>query len=506
MSDWKDRIQKAKDLLDMGVIDQPRFEQMKEQIITEIGLSTGGAPSSDPLAGATMIGSMSTTMNDDPLAGATRIGGFTTENVESTNIVLQVGSNIGQYTILGEIGKGGMGSVYRARHRDEEFAKHTGDVAIKVMNLGLSDDSTFRTRFMAEAGLGRSIRHPNFVAIHDVLMEQNSVALVMDLVEGKPLSDIIANKVMNLPEALPIIESLCNALDHLHGKGIVHRDMKPDNIIITPSGAPVILDMGIAKNSNQTESSQTSTGLAMGTPLYMAPEQLNAKTVTGSADRYALGLIVYEMLSGKLPWDDGLGQGDLLLKKFSGDLHPLFNQPKYIQDAVMGLLRPKVTDRWDSCAAFLAAMNNKASINLSKPQLSKPQEDTEDKLTRLKNAQAERLEKARLEKLKTEEIRLAAEKLAAEQLAARTSAPVHIHHTPAGNVNAVAAGSALLYFFLCTPAGFSQWNQGAKGWTWVVAAIFTGGLAGWVCVVDYWMCFSVQQKRPLEPWEFFPRS
>ena len=388
MSDFEQKLQNAKKLLDMGMIDQSRFEQMKEQIIAEIGLSTGGA-SSDPLAGATRIGGVTPPI--DPLAGATRIGGVTNEQINMdtlagvTRIIepnkampdtsmsaLDIGSSIGQYKILGEIGKGGMGSVYRARHMDEEFAKHTGDVAIKVMNLGLSEDSTFRTRFMAEAGLGRSIRHSNFVAIHDVLMEQNSVALVMDLVEGTPLSKVIGKTGMHFKDALPIIEALCAALDYLHGKGIVHRDLKPDNIIITPTKKPIILDLGIAKNTNQTDSSQTSTGLAMGTPLYMAPEQLDAKNVTSAADRYALGLIVYQMLAGKLPWNENLGQGSILAKKFSADLDPLMHQPQTIQSAVMGLLRVKEEDRWNSCQKFVEQLQAKA------PTPSKTQEKKAD--------------------------------------------------------------------------------------------------------------------------------
>ena len=380
MSDLESKLQQGKRLLDMGLIDKVEYDAMKTEMLKTMGLSTGGA-SPDPLAGATRIDvssrdidtlagitrieSLSTSMHDDPLAGETRISnGLTTEALERSSVLFSVGSSIGQYKILGEIGKGGMGSVYRARHIDEEFAKHTGDVAIKVMNLELSKDSTFRTRFMAEAGLGRSIRHPNFVAIHDVLVQENSVALVMDLVEGKSLSNVIHKKAMDLNDALPIIEALCTALDYLHGKGIVHRDLKPDNIIITPSGVPVILDMGIAKNTNQTDSSQTSTGLAMGTPLYMAPEQLDAKTVTGSADRYALGLIIYEMLVGRLPWEKDLGQGSILAKKFSENLDNLPNHPVHIQSAVKGLLRTDVNDRFASCAEFLVHFKTKTANNV----------------------------------------------------------------------------------------------------------------------------------------------
>ena len=138
---------------------------------------------------------------------------------------------------------------------------------------------TFPQRFISEAAMGRNIQHPNIVRIHDVIVdrEKGFLAIVMDLIEGRALENIIPKEGIGLEEAMPIIEQLCGAIDYLHEQGIVHRDLKPANIIISPEGKVTIVDMGIAKDSSQADLSQTSTGVAMGTPLYMAPEQLNAK-------------------------------------------------------------------------------------------------------------------------------------------------------------------------------------------------------------------------------------
>ena len=166
-------------------------------------------------------------------------------------------------------------------------------------------------------------------------------------------------------------------------QGIIHRDLKPDNVIVQPDGTPIILDMGIAKDTTDSDMSKTSTGVAMGTPLYMAPEQLDAKNATSSVDRYAFGLIVYQMLSGRLPWGDGLGQGEILACKFGGNLEPLKRHPTYVGDAVMGLLRASAGDRWNTCAEFMSVF-------------------VESEIDHRKRAQGERAEQERLERLERE--------------------------------------------------------------------------------------------------------
>ena len=141
--------------------------------------------------------------------------------------------------------------------------------------------------------VGLKMNHPNVMRIYDIVVENDTLGLVMDLVEGRPLEDIIPAGGMSFDKALPIISSLCDALDTMHKQGIIHRDLKPENIIIRPDGSPVILDMGIAKITGDGNLSATRTGMRMGTPLYMAPEQGDAKNVTSGADRYAFALIFF---------------------------------------------------------------------------------------------------------------------------------------------------------------------------------------------------------------------
>jgi|GEM_PF-455605 len=394
MSNWRELLKEAKELFEDGLLDESEYKAEKTRIMamrsqsTNPGTTTSAAiaPKNDTLMGSTSIGGTGFGNPDDtydtendPFASTDTLAGATQFQA--------VGQTIGSYKVLGELGRGGMGTVYRARHSAEAFAKRTGDVVIKLMNPEVASSPEFADRFIGEAALGRSIKHPNFVDIHDVIVEPHTdtMAIVMDLVEGRPLDKRIPEGGMSVEAALPIIEQLSDALDHIHKQGIIHRDLKPDNIIVQPDGTPIILDMGIAKDTTDSDMSKTSTGVAMGTPLYMAPEQLDAKNATSSVDRYAFGLIVYQMLSGRLPWGDGLGQGEILACKFGGNLEPLSGHPKHVADAVMGLLRASAGDRWDTCAEFMNPF-------------------VESEEDRLKREQAERAEQERLERLERERL------------------------------------------------------------------------------------------------------
>ena len=354
MSKWRAMLKEAKELLDEGFINEQDYEKMKQEALALRSQSTNPGTTTPPMPPSSVLQDIGTVVGEPSTVEPSIPVGL---DSFGTIVEQQTLSSIGNYKLLAEIGQGGMGTVYRARHGVEAFAKRTGDVVIKLMNSELSNNSDFVDRFIGEAALGRRIKHSNFVDIHDIIHDPNTqtLAIVMDLVEGRPLDKQIPEGGMSLEEALPIIEQLSDALDHIHKQGIIHRDLKPDNIIVQPDGTPIILDMGIAKDTTDSDMSKTSTGVAMGTPLYMAPEQLDAKNATISVDRYAFGLIVYQMLSGRLPWDDGLGQGEILACKFGGNLDPLKGHPKHVGDAVMGLLRASAGDRWGTCAEFMNA-------------------------------------------------------------------------------------------------------------------------------------------------------
>ena len=347
MSDWKELLKEAKELFDDGIIDEAEFKALKaEAFALRRQRTTAPQSMSDTFAGsATGFGTAGGGLSDGFAGGQTQ---------------LQAGQIIGNYRILSEMGKGGMGVVYRARHQIESFAIQTGDVVIKMMHTQYAQDENFRNRFISEAAIGRNILHANIIRIHDVIVdeERNILAIVMDLAEGRPLEDLIPQNGLPFEKALPIIEQLCEAIDYMHIQGIIHRDLKPENIIVSSSGKVTILDMGIAKNT-QRNMGGTRTGMAMGTPLYMAPEQGDAKNITAAADRYALGLIVYRMLSGAFPWVEDAGEYSIVSSKMMGNLIPLkekVNTKSYVSDAVMKLLNPEATLRWQNGSSFLKAL------------------------------------------------------------------------------------------------------------------------------------------------------
>jgi len=207
-----------------------------------------------------------------------------------------IGTHFGQYKILASIGEGGMGMVYRAR--DTLLNR---DVAVKVLPPELARDREFVTRFRREAETAASLDHPHIVAIYNI-GEQNGVHyLAMRLLEGQPLNHILKHSgALPLERALHITEQLARALDYAHARGVIHRDVKPANIMVGEDEHVTLMDFGIAKAV--MGSKLTRTGTMIGTPEYMAPEQFTGETVDLRADIYALGVVLYEMLTGRVPF------------------------------------------------------------------------------------------------------------------------------------------------------------------------------------------------------------
>ncbi len=230
-------------------------------------------------------------------------------------------TEVGAYRLMGMVGQGGMGAVYRGRHRTESIAERQGgDVAVKVMRSEYARNTEYQGRFEREASLGLKLDHPGIVKVHDLVVDGGSLALVMDLVEGRPLTEFIGEAVGPIPwdRAWPQFEKLLDAVGHAHERGVVHRDLKPDNILISATGEPQVIDFGIAKD---LDASRTRTGTGMGTIEYMAPEQYTeAKDVDRRADIYSLGMILYEMLAGRLPWDADAPQFRILELKANRQL------------------------------------------------------------------------------------------------------------------------------------------------------------------------------------------
>ncbi len=206
---------------------------------------------------------------------------------------------IGIYEIKSELGRGGMATVYRGY--DSRFER---EVAVKILPPELLHaDPQFRARFQREAKIIAQLEHPSIVPVYDVGETEDTKLpyFVMKYMNGGSLSERIKKGIMSVAEAARILEQIAPGLDEAHARGFIHRDLKPSNILFDSRGTPYISDFGIAKISQGT-GTMTGSGI-IGTPAYMAPEQATGDSVDGRADIYALGIILFEMLTGKQPYE-----------------------------------------------------------------------------------------------------------------------------------------------------------------------------------------------------------
>ncbi len=210
-----------------------------------------------------------------------------------------IGKTIGAYEIIAEVGRGGMAVVYKAYQRALDRY-----VAIKVLPPQFTFDPEFVRRFAMEAKAAAKLKHPNIVTIYDVGEQNGLHYIVQEFVEGVTLADLIRREGALPPtRAVHIIAQVASALDYAHALGFVHRDVKPSNIMIGANDHATLTDFGIAKAAEGTR--VTKSGVMVGTPEYMAPEQIRGQAVDGRVDVYALGVVGYEMLAGRVPF-----QGD----------------------------------------------------------------------------------------------------------------------------------------------------------------------------------------------------
>ncbi len=208
------------------------------------------------------------------------------------------GSALGPYQLKTIIGKGGMATVYRAYQPSMDR-----DVAIKILAPDLTHDPEFIARFEREAQIIAGLQHPNILTVYDFGRANGLMYLVMRLMEGGNLARELKRGAMGPERALRLARQIAAALDHAHRRGIVHRDLKPTNVLLDDQDNAYLTDFGIAKMITGTPAAGlTMTGTVMGTPTYMAPEQWRSEPVDGRTDVYALGIILYQMLVGQVPF------------------------------------------------------------------------------------------------------------------------------------------------------------------------------------------------------------
>ncbi len=232
-------------------------------------------------------------------------------------------TRIGRYDIVDVLGRGGMGVVYRAK--DRSLGR---EVAIKTLTAGIEGDSEMLARFYEEGRKTASFKHPNIVTIFELGDDQGVPYIVMELVDGRPLNELInAGVPMALVDRLRIIEELCSALAYAHRSNVIHRDVKPANIYVQPDGSIKLLDFGIARleeRKNQ-DINLTRTGYIIGTVPYMAPERLRNKPFDRRSDVFAAGVVLYQLVAGELPFD---GDDMVMMQKILNDPPPPLSSKK----------------------------------------------------------------------------------------------------------------------------------------------------------------------------------
>src|SRR6266481_2583323 len=335
----------------------------------------GGAP--NPFDSPTMVdlpgdtGGDAPTMIDAPAKPAPRTRAGTTHAGQP---MLEPGAILAQrYEILQILGEGGMGAVYKAM--DRELSR---PVALKVIRPDLAGNQAILDRFKQELLLAREVTHKNVIRIYDLGEAEGMKFITMEYVEGKDLRTLIHEQTKLAPEeAVEIMQQVCRALEAAHSVGIIHRDLKPQNVMRDKTGRVLVMDFGLARTLEGD--GMTQTGALVGTMDYMSPEQALGKDLDQRSDVFALGLIFYELLTGKMPYKADSVVASLL-KRTQERAAPVSSQdgtiPKQLSDVVSRCMEPDVKLRYQSSAEVLSDLDawqgGNAAATLHFPSSSKP--------------------------------------------------------------------------------------------------------------------------------------
>ena len=275
--------------------------------------------------------------------------GFDNDQTRSfTNLV--AGTKVSHYTIISKIGAGGMGEVYLAND-----TKLDRKVALKFLSSRLCQNEECRRRFKREAQAAAKLKHPNIITIYEVGEYQSQPYFAMELIEGQSLRDLIKQKELNLDEIINFAIQVCEGLDKAHQAGIVHRDIKPTNIMIDADGRPKLLDFGLA--AVQGSETITRSGSTMGTVGYMSPEQVRGEKVDACSDMFSLGVVLYEMITAKSPFkrDNDTATSQAILYETPQPLARYrVNVPDSLQSVIEKVLDKNLETRYQSAAGLLA--------------------------------------------------------------------------------------------------------------------------------------------------------
>ena len=262
------------------------------------------------------------------------------------------GTRIGSYEIVDVLGHGGMGEVFRVRHLISDRIE-----AIKILLSASSTSTEMLDRFTREIRLLATLNHPNIAALHTAFHHDNQLVMVMEYVEGADLGRRLGAGV-TLKQAMEYARQVLTALEYAHARGIIHRDIKPSNIMITLDERVKLLDFGLALGS--PDSRLTTTGALVGSMHYIAPEQISGEPHDARSDMYAVGVTLYEMITGRLPIEGGTYPQVIAAHLQHRPVSPAtlnVGVPEALSSVVMKALAKDTRERWQTAAEFLGALN-----------------------------------------------------------------------------------------------------------------------------------------------------
>ena len=263
----------------------------------------------------------------------------------------------GNYTILEQIGKGGMSIVYRATQTSIGRS-----VAVKVLLGGLVEqDKTFMERFNREVQIAANLQHPHILPVYDFGLHEGKPYIVMAYLQGGTLSDRILQGPMSLSEVLSITSQIADALDFAHNQGIIHRDIKPSNVMLDKQGNGYLSDFGLAKITGDGINSNLTGSNMLGTPDYMAPDFSETSGITSAVDIYALGVTIYQMFTGKVPFQASTPMG-VIMAHLSQPIPDMLSArpdlPETIQQVIATAMAKKATDRYKTAGMLYEALKS----------------------------------------------------------------------------------------------------------------------------------------------------
>ncbi len=281
-------------------------------------------------------------------------------------MAFQIGDHIGDYRIIGVLGSGGMGAVYKVQHQISQRVE-----ALKILLPDLAKSPDLADRFIREIRVQASLNHPNIASLHNAFRIDNQLLMVMEFIDGVSLYARLKQSALSLWHGVNIISQTLSALSFAHARGVVHRDVKPANIMLTNAGVVKLMDFGIARSAN--DKSLTQAGFAIGSAYYMAPEQVRGLPADARSDIYSAGVTLYELVTGLRPFS-GEGTYEIMsahvttMPRDPVEVNP--SVPPELSAVILKALEKKPDDRFQSCEDFFGALQALASAQSGTPAVT----------------------------------------------------------------------------------------------------------------------------------------